>query len=382
MNKTKLKKRNINLILFGSFFIVLSEILVAFFLPFYLKEGGLNILEIGALLTFGMAIGHFVITYGFSKLQKRLKLKSTLLLSAGVSFLLPFALFVFPNVMGVILSTLFLRIKRIVSGVSRDVAFQHNTTKKNKRKVTSYELLFYNVAAVVGLIVSVLLISKIGWIYSFLIFAIFSLPAFLLFGKVKEETRFKLKPNVKLPKISSKLKLILFSEVIYWFGLSASFALVMTFLVIDKFQGSLWWISIMFIGLYASMWATTMLTKKYLDNINLLTSSIIGMFILLLSAIVVIVSQSLYVVLFAMVLEGVGAGIWTPSKKALYWHLTKPQLRETVSGYLFGAQGFVKILGPLAGGFLVAYLGILSPFYLKAIIAIASLMIYVYVFKK
>ena len=35
-----------------------------------------------------------------------------------------------------------------------------------------------------------------------------------------------------------------------------------------------------------------------------------------------------------MIFEGVGAGIWIPSKTALCWSMTKPILREKVSGYL------------------------------------------------
>ena len=139
---------------------------------------------------------------------------------------------------------------------------------------------------------------------------------YLLFLKMDDEQtkppfkrESKIPKKYKLPKISLNLKLVLFSEILYWLGLAASFTLVITFLVTDTFTGSISWIAFLFIGLYFSMIISTLLADKYLDKSSLLLTSIIGMFILLLSAVVVIFSTNLYWVLCAMVLEGIGAGI-------------------------------------------------------------------------
>jgi MFS family permease len=83
-----------------------------------------------------------------------------------------------------------------------------------------------------------------------------------------------------------------------------------------------------------------------------------------------------------MVLEGIGAGIWVPSKSAIYWKLTGKESRENVSGYLFGWKEITSIIGPLVGGFLATYLGILSPFYFKAILSLVVIGIYIYVLRK
>jgi predicted MFS family arabinose efflux permease len=138
---------------------------------------------------------------------------------------------------------------------------------------------------------------------------------------------------------------------------------------------------VLFLALYLSMTITTFFTKKYLDKTDLYKSSIVGMFILLLSALFVIFSRNIYFVLCAMILEGIGAGVWVPSKTALYWGRTKPQSREIVSGYLNGLRTFASTIGPLVGGLLVFYINILAPFYFKAVISLLSIGIYVWLMR-
>lgn len=83
-----------------------------------------------------------------------------------------------------------------------------------------------------------------------------------------------------------------------------------------------------------------------------------------------------------MILEGIGAGIWSPSHEAYYWKNTKPSLRETVVGYYWGWLGFFKTIGPLAGGFIVvAFNSFLAPFVLKAGVAVLSIVLYFSIIK-
>ena len=135
----------------------------------------------------------------------------------------------------------------------------------------------------------------------------------------------------------------------------------------------------MFIALYLSITITTLLSHKFLDRKNLVKTSIIGMFILLISALIIIISTNTWIVLGAFILEGIGAGIWVPSKQAFVWGLTQKENREKVSGYTLGFRAFVSSLGPLVGGFLVTIGGILAPFYFKAGLSLLVIGIYFYV---
>jgi predicted MFS family arabinose efflux permease len=190
--------------------------------------------------------------------------------------------------------------------------------------------------------------------------------------------------ELKLPKISRTAKTLLFSEIIYWFAMATSFSIVITFLVSDKLSGTIVELGLLFIALYGSMSFTAYLTntKKSLSKFKEINTSIFGMCILLVSAILVILSSNFYVVLTAFILEGIGFGIWVPSKTAILWKNTKKENRERVSGWLSGWIGFVQAIGPIAGGFLITKIGINAPFYLKGGIALVSLLVYVSLLKK
>jgi ACDE family multidrug resistance protein len=243
-------------------------------------------------------------------------------------------------------------------------------------------LIFEGLAYLVGLFLAVVLIKLIDYRWSFLIFALFSIPAIIFYYKVKEETRFKSKKKSGDEKISTTLKWFLAADIIFNFALSSSFVLVMTFLVTDKYSGSIEWLAFLFGTLYLFMTLSTFTTKRFFDKKHLVLSTMLGMIIILVSTFLIIFSTNLYIVLIAMVLEGIGAGIWVPSQYAYYWKLTKPSQRETVSGYFNGIKSFVKALGPLVGGGIAAMFGILGPFYLKIIFAFIAIGIYVFVFTR
>lgn len=382
MDKKELRKKNVWHSLFGSSFISISTVLVGFFLPFYLKEQGFTILQIGTLFTIGLAFGSFMVGILYSNILRRIKLRTGLILSSILAFIQTFLLFIIPTATGALSSKFTSELQKSTSRISLDVALQHNTFKNNHRKIKSYHLILETISLVGGLILSLFFVKLMGFKISFLLFACVSIFAMFFYSKVNDETRFKLKKKIKLPKISLKLKLVLFAEILYWLALGASFALVITFLVTDYFSGSMSEIAYLFIGLYVAMAATTLLTHKYLEKFNLIKTSIIGMIILFLSAVLIIISTNLYTILFAMILEGIGAGIWVPSKSAIYWKLTGKESREKVAGYLTGWRGFMGAIGPLVGGFLVVSFGILSPFYFKAIISASVILVYFYILKK
>jgi len=382
MNHSNLKKRNLAYFFAGYFFISISTVLLGYFLPFYLKEEGLSILQIGTLLTVGMAFGVLIMSLVFSRLQKKIRLRTGLAISSFFYFMMSFVIYVIPTSIGVFTSNLFSSLAKSVSRVACDVTIQHNSSKKSHGKISSLQLIIESFGIVSSLIVSVILIQKIGFVNSALIFSIVAFIGMVLYSQVRDDTRFTSKKVHKMPKIALDLKLILFTEILYWFGLSASFSLVITFLVTDSLSGSLWWLAVLFIALYASIGISTSITRKFLDKTDLYKSSIAGMIILVISALLIIFSRNLYVVLLAMIFEGIGAGIWVPSKSALYWGRTPPAFREVVSGYLNGLRLFFATIGPLVGGLMVTYLGILSPFYLKGALSIVCILVYAYLMVK
>ncbi|MFH1801876.1 MAG: MFS transporter [archaeon] len=381
MNTQKIKQKNIRMALIGASFISASTVMISFFLPYFLKEKGLGILEIGFLFTIGLAVGSLLFGVIFSKILDKIRLRTGLISTSLLSSISTLIVYISPSLGGALLSKIGNRVESVIAYISNDVTMQHNVTEKTRKKVSALHLISDTFGLTIGLILGVLLIKTYNFSVAFLVFAILAIPALFFFSKVDDKTRFRRKEKNKLKKIPLKLKLILISELAYWLGLASSFALVVTFLVTDKFQGSIEWIAILFIGLYISITVTTLVMNKLAKRLNLIKTSIFGMFILLLSAIVIILSTNLYFVFIAFLLEGIGAGIWVPSKTAIYWQLAPKNQRESISGYLFGTRSFLNNLGPLVGGWLAVTFGILGPFYLKAGIAIFSILIYISILK-
>ncbi|MEX2017316.1 MAG: MFS transporter [Candidatus Pacearchaeota archaeon] len=382
MKVDELKKRNIRNIFTADFFGVLSTALIAFFLPYFLKEKGLSILQIGGLFTIAIAAGGLIISLIYSKIIKNIKLKNGLAISSFIASFQNLFLFFIPTSFGVFGSKVSNLIGGKTGSISRDVALQHNIPKKGHRTIGSYSLIIDGFAESFGILLAILLITYIGFKYSFLAFFSISLIPIYFYLKVDDKTRFKLKNKVKIPKLSKYLKLFIFSELVYWLALSASFDLVVTFLVTDRLSSSFAWIGYLFIALYVSIAITTLLSHKFLDKKDLTKTSIIGMFVLFLSAMVIIFSTNIWIVLGAFVLEGVGAAIWVPSKVAIIWKLTQKENREKVSGYISGFRGITSALGPITGGLLVTAGGILAPFYFKAGLSILVIGIYIYILRK
>ncbi len=373
-----LKKQNLKFLFIGYFFIIFSNTIISYYLPFYLKEQGLSALKIGAVLTGGLAIGGLLTGLIFSKLLYKIQLRTGLGVTAVLFSAANFTLFIIPTSIGVFITNSITSVKTTLHRISSDVTLQHNAEKKNHTTVSAIFLIVDSLGIIAGLILGWILTKWISWKYIFLIFAVIALISLLFYLRVTDNTRFTQKNIPKFPKLSTYIKLMMFTEVLYWLGLAASFSLVITFLVTDRYKGSMGWIAALFIALYVSITITTILSKKWIQKTNLLKTSIIGMSIILLSAILVIISTNMYVVFIAMVLEGIGAGIWVPSKTALFWGVTKPSAREHVSGYLNSARIFLQTLGPLIGAVLITYLGILAPFYFKIIISLTCIFIYGY----
>ena len=376
----KLKKRNLKFLFFGYFFYFTSGILISFFLPYYLKDGGMSILQIGALLTAGLALGNLVMGYGFGRLMGKIKLKTGLYVSAFFSFLYSFIFYIFPNSLGIIGSKLSGEIGNVTHKVSTDVTMQHNIYEKGHRDVSVIHLITDSISIIVGLFLGIFLLKYFDFRTILLVFALIALPAFFFYSKIKEDTRFKSKKK-NGAKIGKRLTLLFLAENLFWFAMAASFTLVITFLISDKFSAPISWIAYLFGGLYVSITITSILTKKFLNDVNFFKSSIAGMLIIFIATIIIILSKNVFVLLGALALEGIGAGIWVPSKTAAYWKETNPELRERASGSLMGFRTFGKALGPLAGGLLVTWWGISSPFYFRSLICLTSILIYIYLLK-
>ena len=141
MKKKNLKKKNLSLLFAGYFFVFTSGVLISFFLPYYLKEQGMSILAIGGLLTFGIALGMLVFGFLFGRIQRKIKLKAGLYLSAIFYFFNSIFLFFIPGSTGVIASKVSGSFGNSISKISSDVTMQHNSNNKIHRRIGSVHLI-------------------------------------------------------------------------------------------------------------------------------------------------------------------------------------------------------------------------------------------------
>lgn len=377
-NKTK----NIWILLTGYSLFYLVFAVVSFFLPFFLKEQGLEIVKIGAVLTIGLAVGSLFVSLVYSRLLRFIKIKTGLIISSIIGFFGLIILFFLPSSLGVTLNNFSNSLKNSLSHVSQDAGFQHNVDRRRIRKYTNLNFILTSFGQLVGIFLAIISIIYLGFRVSFLIFSLISLVSILIYLGFDDSTRFKLSKNKRLPRMSGRLKLILFAEWIYWFAMASSFSLVITFLVTDYLSGGLMDIGIAFGFLYSSLVISGLIFGKFLENKNDFKTGIFGMSIILLGAILIILFRNIYILFFALALEGIGASIWGPSKHALYCKFTEKENREVVSGYSNGVRDFLQSLGPLFGGILVVSFGITMPFVFKAVVCLISIGIYGYLYNK
>ncbi|MCA9488156.1 MAG: MFS transporter [Nanoarchaeota archaeon] len=377
------KRRNVQALLRGLFFSSFSVAILSFFLPLFLKERGLTALQIGGLFSVGVAVGTFLFAFVFSRMLRRIKLRQGLVSSAILNFVQIFSVFIFPSSGGALLSKITNVPQKQISSISIDSTMQHNVVKGKEREGSISWGLSDSFGLIFGIIIAMISINYLGFLSSFFIFSMISLSSLFFYSKVNDDTRFKPKRSVsKKAPLSTRIKLLIFTEVIYWFVLSASFALVVTFLVSDKLSGGIFELGILFVILYVFMNVGLYFTKYRLRNFHDSILSIFGMLFLLISAVIVVLSNNLYIVVIAFIFEGLGAGIWVPAKTSLQWKNTKKENREIVAGYLSGWRGFVQALGPLAGGFLITRFNVNYPFYLKIFISLICLGVYLYIWRK
>ncbi|HTZ41690.1 MAG TPA: hypothetical protein VMC07_00580, partial [Candidatus Omnitrophota bacterium] len=268
MNEEKIKKHNIKNLLFGSFLLTFSLTLTGFFLPFFLRQKGLSALQIGGLFTISIVAGSLFFGVFFSRIIKKIKLKFGLLLAGALNFFETFVLYLFTSTGGAVVNQFTDNITSHVSRISFDVTAQHNLKKGKERDISSLANIVSGIGEILGIALCIILLPIIGFQISFLIFSLISLFSLFFYFKIDDKTRFKNNSKFgKLPKITGKLKLILFSEIIYWLALSSSFSLVITFLVTDKLSGGILQIGLLFIALYGSMTLVSYIAKEKLKNI-------------------------------------------------------------------------------------------------------------------
>jgi len=376
MDFSKIRKGNVINYYAGYFLTTISTILLVYFFPFYLKEEGFTILQIGTFATIGIAMGTSLGSSIIGKIISKIKLKTGLMFSSILGIMEIVSVFFLSSVSGLAFQKGINSIRRPVNKISGEVTLQHNTSQKNHRKTMAVLLALEAIATVLGLAVSVILIDSIGFKKALIIFIAISILPLIFFNKINDKHRIPLKKKYFNLKVSQRLRALMVAEVLYWLALSSSLVIVITFLVSDYFGGGKGWLAIIFASLYLPMIFSSFISEKYLGKKNLYKTSMVGMSLQMLGAVIVVISTNLYILILALVIEGIGAGIWVPSKTALYWKHTKTELREKASAYLIGRRSAASAIGPLLGGLLVTYFGILSPFYFKIAICFISLGIY------
>ncbi|MEK6927421.1 MAG: MFS transporter [Nanoarchaeota archaeon] len=380
-SENELNNNNIYSVIRLTFFTALIGTPLGYFLSWYLKEQGYGMLSIGFYFTIGLAIGFLLYSLFFAKLLKRISLSAGLQLAVLFRTIYVLVFITFPNIIGAFLSQIFFRFASTTSMISSSATIQHNADKENLRKVSRFSLIYESLAIVIGIGLCLILIPKIGFLGIVSLFTLFIIPLIIFAKKVSDKSRFVPNKKHKAVKLNSLLKVLIVTEWLFWFVMVASASLILTFLVTERLAGSWQWLGIMYLGLYGAIAISTVLTSRF-DNYNLVKTTFIGMLLILMSSLIILFSQSLVLVLIALIIEGIGASIWVPSKDALNWRLIEPSQRETVAGYIHGGRTFFQIIAPLAGGALATYFGILAPFWFKAGVSLFALIVYVAIARK
>jgi len=132
-----IRRKNLKKLYFGGFIFGIIVPLISIYLPFFLRQRGLSILEIGFLFTFGLALGSFVFSVGFSKILLKIKLKMGIIFASFFLFIQNFLLYFFPTYLGATAANFLKTIETSSYSITNDVAMQHNLSKQEHREAGS-----------------------------------------------------------------------------------------------------------------------------------------------------------------------------------------------------------------------------------------------------
>ena len=260
-----------------------------------------------------------------------------------------------------------------IRGSPRDAMVSEVSNKKNRGKNFGILRLMDNLGAVVGIILSILLISFLNYRTLFMLAAIPSfISSILVLSLIKDrKTSKKEKHRFAIRNFSKDFKIfLLLSSIFSLASFSYSFMLVYSK---RFFPGNI--IPIFYLLFTVVAMASSLPFGKLADRIGRKNVVRISYLLFGLMCIGFILVKSYYWLFFLFILYGLHLGSYVPAQKALVSELSPKGLKASGLGVYQMFVGLLALPASLIAGFLWDNLGANSPFYLSFVLTLISLII-------
>ncbi|MBI4439838.1 MFS transporter [Candidatus Woesearchaeota archaeon] len=266
-------------------------------------------------------------------------------------------------------------------GAPRDAIIAEISTNEDRGKNFGFLRAMDNLGAVVGILLSILLIGFLGYRKLFLVAAIPSLIGVLLILIfIKErKTEAKIYKGISLKDVDSNFRLfILLSSV---FAVSAfSYSFLLVYAKQAGFQIA--FIPVLYLIFTFTASISSMPFGKLSDRIGRKSVIMMSFAIWGLVCLSIILFHSYAAVIIAFVLYGLHKGAMEPVQKAFVSELAPKEYKASSLGGFQMAVGLVALPSSVIAGLLWDKIGVSAPFYLSLALTFASMLMLVFVKEK
>lgn len=263
----------------------------------------------------------------------------------------------------------------------RDAIVADISKKKERGKNFGFITSMDNLGAVIGVLLSIMLFTFIGFRKLFLIAAIPSvISVFLILFFIKEKkTKVKLHKGISFKNLSGNLKLFLILSAIFAIStFSYSFLLIFA----KELGFSLFFIPVLYLIFTAIASASSYQFGKLSDKIGRKLVIMLAYIFWGITAFIFILTQSLTVLTLTFVVYGLHKGALDPTQRAFVSELAPRKFKASTLGGFRMVVGLAALPASLIAGILWDQVSILAPFYFALSLTLVAIILLTFIKEK
>jgi hypothetical protein len=328
------------------------------FLPVYLHELGLTIVEVGALFTLA-GLAEVVLTYGAGKTLDKISCNYGL---AIIDFFESIACFIF----GLAQNYTHILIGRFVEKAGQ-IFTPSYAVYENEAYKEDYETM-YQYHVMVPEVVQLVVFPILGFVLTYVVFSVTAHRSFYIIvgacnflvifyilkilPDVTPGVSLKRELQVSLPR---KLYIIAAAEILLQFGDAVGSQFVLAYYILDNLGGTFFSISMVEAVVSIAIILTIIMSLKRKPEM---------------------IKAAKYGIFIAYFILNIGHSLWFPRHRTLVMKLIPEEKRGEILGSIASLKKLIAVVGPLFAGLIASKIYILAPFVAQLITFIVIYFIY------
>jgi DHA1 family multidrug resistance protein-like MFS transporter len=347
------------------------------FLPVYLHELGLTIVEVGALFTLA-GLAEVVLTYGAGKTLDKISCNYGL---AIIDFFESIACFIF----GLAQNYTHILIGRFVEKAGQ-IFTPSYAVYENEAYKEDYETM-YQYHVMVPEVVQLVVFPILGFVLTYVVFSVTAHRSFYIIvgacnflvifyilkilPDVTPGVSLKRELQVSLPR---KLYVIAAAEILLQFGDAVGSQFVLAYYILDNLGGTFFSISMVEAVVSIAIILTIIMSLK--RKPEMIKAAKYGIFLMMIYGLLMSWAPNMWVIFIAYFILNIGHSLWFPRHRTLVMKLIPEEKRGEILGSIASLKKLIAVVGPLFAGLIASKIYILAPFVAQLITFIVIYFIY------